>query len=131
MNVTSVTPIPGVSQLAGKTVQAPPPNQEVAAEPKVASDLSAQPRETAPDKGQDSQNSEASILKDAVEQLQAKADLAGRSLQFRIDKTNNTSQILVVDKDSGDVIRKIPPDEILKLAERIKETLSLLFDASA
>jgi len=50
-----------------------------------------------------------------------------RSLRFYRD--NDTGRIVaeVVDRDSGEVLRKIPPDEVLKLAARMAEAVDIIF----
>jgi flagellar protein FlaG len=44
-----------------------------------------------------------------------------RNLTFSIDDETKRSIVTVKDSQSGDVIRQIPSEEVLKLAERIQE----------
>ncbi len=50
-----------------------------------------------------------------LERLTAKLNLAsetiGRDLRFRVDMERGRSVIQVLDRDTGEVIREIPPDE--------------------
>lgn len=70
-------------------------------------------------------------LADAVESLQTTANLANVGLQFKIDQSTDQVQVVVMNRDTDEVIRKIPPDETVKLAEKIQEAIGLIFDSVA
>lgn len=44
-----------------------------------------------------------------------------RHLSFSVDDTSDRTVVSVVDQASGDVIRQIPSEEILRIAEKIKD----------
>ena len=67
----------------------------------------------------------------AVDQLENVAKLASRSVHFKINETGDDVQVLVINEDTDEVIREIPPDAVLELAERIQGTLGLLIDKVA
>ncbi|MCA9410380.1 MAG: flagellar protein FlaG [Candidatus Omnitrophica bacterium] len=67
-------------------------------------------------------------LSKAVEQLENVAKLANRSVQFRISEKGDDIQVLVINEDTDEVIREIPPDAAIELADRIQGTLGLLID---
>ncbi len=46
--------------------------------------------------------------------------MQNRNLTFTIDEETKKSVVTVKDSASGDVIRQIPSEEVLKLAERIQ-----------
>ncbi len=48
--------------------------------------------------------------------------------EFSIDKDTNMVIVKIKDKDTGEVIRQIPPEVVLKIAKTIDEFLGLLFD---
>ncbi|GEM_PF-2636619 len=52
-------------------------------------------------------------------------------LKFNKDQETGQSYIEIVDKDSGDVVREIPPETLRKLAEKMDEMLGILFDKKA
>jgi len=60
-------------------------------------------------------------IKAAVEQMQDFAQVMNRQLQFDVDDDSGRTVIRVLDKDSGDIIRQIPPKEVLTLAKHMKE----------
>ncbi|MCG3199115.1 MAG: flagellar protein FlaG [Candidatus Omnitrophica bacterium] len=72
-----------------------------------------------------------SELTEAVESLQATANLANVGLQFKVDQSTDQVQVVVLNKDTEEVIRKIPPDETIKLAQKIQEAIGLIFDTVA
>lgn len=59
-------------------------------------------------------------LPQAVEDVQSFFRAQNRNLVFAVDQETQRSVVTVKDSESGDVIRQIPSEEILQLAERIK-----------
>lgn len=57
----------------------------------------------------------------AVQEIQSFLQVQNRNLAFSIDDDTKRSVVTVKDSSSGDVIRQIPSDEVLRLAERIKD----------
>ena len=51
-----------------------------------------------------------------------------RSIRFSIDENTNDIVVRVVDENTGDVIMEIPPEEVLKLRERLSEMSGLLVE---
>lgn len=71
-------------------------------------------------------------LERALDTFQENAALHSRYLQFNIEEDADLVQVIV--KESNDeekIIRKIPPDEIVRLIERRNEILGFLFDIVA
>jgi len=59
----------------------------------------------------------------AVTQMKDFAQMMNRQLQFDVDDDSGRTVVRVLDKDSGNVIRQIPSDEILALARQMKEMM--------
>ncbi len=57
----------------------------------------------------------------AVEEVQSFLQAQNRNLSFSVDEGSERPVVTVKDSESGDVIRQIPSDEVLRLAERIKD----------
>jgi flagellar protein FlaG len=49
-------------------------------------------------------------------------------LEFSIHKKTGETVVKVVDKDTGKLIRQIPPQELLDLADRLEDMMGILFD---
>jgi flagellar protein FlaG len=129
MTPINVNPIAGVSQLAEKAAPSAPNTVSSTAARRAPTPVvqdQARPAETEQVEALD-----LKTLAEAIDRIQESVDLQNRSLQFKIDAPNNRVQILVIDRDTEEVIREIPPTEVLKVAERIRETLGLVFDAEA
>ncbi|MDH4581045.1 flagellar protein FlaG [Pseudomonas sp. BN415] len=54
-----------------------------------------------------------------------------RNLNFDVDDSSGRVVVQVTDSESGEVIRQIPSEDALKLAESLSEMRSLLFKAEA
>jgi len=51
-----------------------------------------------------------------------------RKLQFVVDHTSNDVIIKVIDKETDKMIKEIPPEELQRLHNNLKEAIGLLFD---
>ena len=70
-------------------------------------------------------------VEDAVATIQEFVQSVRRSINFAVDDGSGHVVVKVTDAGSGDVIRQIPSEEALKLAENLSEVRSLLFKAEA
>ena len=52
-----------------------------------------------------------------------------RNLQFTVDDNSGETIIRVTDRETDDVIRQIPSEEVLKLQQYIKDAAGILFKA--
>ncbi len=65
---------------------------------------------------------------------QGLADFAksmNRDLSFRVDESSGRTVVTVIDGETEEVIRQIPSEEVLRLAEALEGASALLFDAQA
>ena len=51
-----------------------------------------------------------------------------RKLQFVVDQRSNEVTVKVIDKETDKVIKELPPEELQRLHNDLKETLGFLFD---
>ena len=70
-------------------------------------------------------------LEEAVVSMQDATQAMQRNLDFSIDESSGRMVVKVTDSASGDVIRQMPTEEALRLAESLDEMRSLLFKAQA
>ncbi len=54
-----------------------------------------------------------------------------RDLNIRVDHESGKVMVKVLSRDTGEVIREIPPEELLKLASRMEEMAGVLLNKSA
>ena len=66
-----------------------------------------------------------------VDQLNRQMQANNRSLGFGIDRKINTYVITVTDKNSGDVVRQIPAEAVVRVAHSIEDLKGVLYSAQA
>lgn len=70
-------------------------------------------------------------VEDAVIAIQSFVQSIRRDLNFSLDESSGRVVLKVIDGASGEVIRQLPSEEALRLAESLEEVRSLLFKAEA
>ena len=82
----------------------------------------------AADKVKEPQRSE---LEKAVKDIQEFVQSIQRQLNFSIDESTGQVVVKVIATDSGELIRQIPSEAALTLAQSLTDASSLLFDGKA
>ena len=67
-------------------------------------------------------------LEEAVEISNLAMEISSFSLRFRIHEESGRVQVKVVDSATGEIIREVPPEYMLKIAASIKEMLDNLHE---
>jgi flagellar protein FlaG len=67
-------------------------------------------------------------LDSAAEILNRAMEVGSFGLQFRVHEDSGQVQVKVVDSETKEVIREIPPEQMLNIAVQIKEMLNNLHD---
>ena len=70
-------------------------------------------------------------LEKAVTDMREFVQATQRNLDFSIDDSTGKVVVKVIATDSGEVIRQIPSETALKLAQNLSDASSLLFDTRA
>lgn len=65
-------------------------------------------------------------LGEAVEQVNKAMDAFNVRLHFQIDQESGDPYVLVIDKAEGKIIRRIPPDNLIKMAAEMQQVVGLL-----
>ena len=52
-------------------------------------------------------------------------------LQYRVDDNTGDVVVSVINRDTGDVIRQLPPEQILKMRQQLQELMGVMFDVTA
>ncbi|GGM03321.1 flagellar protein FlaG [Pseudomonas asuensis] len=63
-------------------------------------------------------------IKQAVKDIQDFVDSVQRNLEFSIDDSTGTVVVKVIAKESGELIRQLPSEEALKLAQNLRDDSS-------
>ncbi|MCY1515178.1 FlaG protein [compost metagenome] len=70
-------------------------------------------------------------LDSAVSDIQSFVHALRRNLNFSIDESTGQVVVKVIDSDSGKVVRQMPSEDVLKLAARLEDMRSLMFETHA
>lgn len=70
-------------------------------------------------------------LEEAVQQLNEQSRRNGRDLNFRVDDVVDRTVITVRSKHTGEVVRQIPSETVLKVAHNIEDMKGLLLNETA
>lgn len=70
-------------------------------------------------------------VEEAISSIKQFAQSIQRNLNFALDESSGKVVVKVTDAVSGDVIRQMPSEDALRLAESLDEARSLLFKAEA
>ncbi|MGY2365085.1 flagellar protein FlaG [Pseudomonas azotoformans] len=74
---------------------------------------------------------ERADLEKAVTDIREFVQAAQRSLDFSIDDSTHRVVVKVINTDNGEVIRQIPSETALKLAQSLSSASNVLFDDKA
>jgi flagellar protein FlaG len=64
-------------------------------------------------------------------QIDSSSRISTPSVTFVVDQNSGKSFIQVVDRDSGEILRQIPPEEARKLSEALEEMIGNVVDTLA
>ncbi|WP_281951140.1 flagellar protein FlaG [Nitrosophilus kaiyonis] len=71
------------------------------------------------------------IIQKSIEDLNKKMSMLNSQLKIEIDEDTGIQVVKIIDKETKEVIRQLPPDVILKIAKYIDEVTGLLFNEKA
>ena len=70
-------------------------------------------------------------IREMIRELEEALPAASNSLTFRVDEVLDRPIITVVDQKSGEIVRTLPSDEVLRVAHNIEKMRGILFDKPA
>lgn len=68
-------------------------------------------------------------VEEAVARLNEQMEANGRKLGFSVDDRLNKQIVRVVNKETGEVVRQIPNEVVIRVANSIEDLKGVLFDA--
>lgn len=128
MDVGSIKNSLGLGLSAGRTAPADTASKQVAG---AAETAAAGEERTAQAVVGDSEEISRDQVEGAVSTIQEFVQSVRRNINFSLEETSGRVVVKVTDANSGDVIRQIPSEEALQLADSLEEVRSLLFKAEA
>lgn len=114
------------AQDAGRVVNQPEPARVVTA---LESALDA--RLNAQDQQQQQQDTSARGLDETLEDLNARMQAWSTGLRFTVDEDAQRVVVSIVDNNTGEVIRTVPSDAVLKVAKMIVQLQGQVVDTKA
>ena len=75
--------------------------------------------------------SEAQDLEETVAQIQNTVDRIDSQVQFSVEEDLNRVVVKVVERDSGELIRQFPPEEVLRVQRFFDEQSGILIEEEA
>jgi len=66
-------------------------------------------------------------LKELMDNLKQKFEYYSKYLKIEIDKDLHQPIVKIIDQKTNEVIKQIPPEEILKIMKKIEEMIGVLF----
>ena len=70
-------------------------------------------------------------FQNVVDELNQQMKSTNRNLQFEMDRTINTPIVAVTDKNTGELVRQIPAEAILRVAHSIENLKGVLYSDQA
>lgn len=70
----------------------------------------------------------AKTLSQTVKELNAQMELLDTNISFGFNDEINLMYVNVMEKSSGETIRKIPTEEAMQLSAKMKEIVGMIFD---
>ncbi len=77
---------------------------------------------------QDDNKLDPKKMQEVEQKLNKMASLNDVSVKFAYNEKLNMSYISIIDKETGEEIRKLPSEEAMKISESMKELIGVMFD---
>ena len=119
----------GTSAVEGKTKSAVAPAEVVApaenAQKSAANDNLAKTEEKAT--ASPRENVPKEEVNQAIDEIKQQMSDIGRKINFSVDEDLNIVIIKVVNKDTEEIVRQLPSEEVVEIARNIQENKGLIF----
>jgi flagellar protein FlaG len=70
-------------------------------------------------------------FQEIVAKVNNELDLHRIAREFRVDETLGRTIVRLYDKDTGDLIREVPPEHLAKLCRQARELIGILMESKA
>lgn len=79
-------------------------------------------------KSMENKNKNSPELNQAVELINEAVQMANKKFEFKVHEGTNRTMVKVIDRETEEIIREIPPEEILDLVDKMNELVGLMMD---
>jgi flagellar protein FlaG len=99
----------------------------------VAASEQPQKRQAPAAEAKPAETTEASAeqIQSAINKIQQSVPLAQQNMQFSVDDETGKTVVSITDKDSGELIRQVPSEELMEIAKNIGRMQGLLVNNQA
>jgi flagellar protein FlaG len=118
--VSEIGMIKAVVTQTSPTASAGPPEQD--AQAKAVTDQVRQ---------QEAQAKESELLENVVSDLNNLVRELHRELQFSVDEDSGDTVVKVIDRETDEIVRQIPSEEVMELRRRLQDAAGVIFQDSA
>ena len=77
---------------------------------------------------EDLKKQESIDISEAMERVAGTANLFNRKIQLELEEELNMIVVKIIDSETNEVIRQLPPEEMVKLSKNAKDLKGLLID---
>ena len=123
-NSLNMQTVSSTTQVVARTASSNSPKQPVVALPGSGSQHAEPARQILPAGKANTPEPTSEEVKVAVEKLNTQILSLQRELSFSVDEGSGRTVVRVIDSETGDVVRQIPTDQMLRLARQIDIILS-------
>lgn len=104
--------------------------------PRSAVEQQGKPQVCAEALGRSSMNQEGTtqdieLLKDMLGVAERHFHIRNVGLEFEVHEATGRLKVTVLDKETGDIIREVPPQQVLDMAAKLDEMMGILFEQKA
>jgi flagellar protein FlaG len=94
--------------------------------------VEAKPQDAEPSPGKkEEEKPDVKLLQQVLDVAQEHFQVRDIGLQFTVHEQTGRVKVTVLDKETGETIREVPPQQILDLMAKIDEMMGILYDQKA
>jgi flagellar protein FlaG len=71
------------------------------------------------------------LLKDVLQVAERHFQIRNVGLEFEVHDATGRLKVTVLDKETGDIIREVPPHQVLNMVAKLDEMMGILFEQKA
>ncbi len=125
MDVKAVANVQGVQQINSQNVRFMETSEQVRIQREIKQQQKQQLEEAERLK---KEKLTPEVMQEIIEELKKKLSMLNTQLKIQIDKDTDILVVKVINKETNEVIRQIPPEYLLKIAKYLDEITGLLYN---
>jgi flagellar protein FlaG len=82
-------------------------------------------------KSEEGTTQDTELLKDVLQVAERHFHIRNVGLEFEVHDATGRLKVTVLDKETGDIIREVPPQQVLDMVAKLDEMMGILFEQKA